>query len=67
MFATTLLQGLPITYAGDPLTDFSLSNFLNRFVFKNPKASKGRGEEGGAGERGAVGVATAATARGDPA
>jgi ribosome biogenesis protein MAK21 len=32
-----LLSGEVIKYPGDPLQDFSLSRFLDRFVFKNPK------------------------------
>ena len=28
-----------ITFAGDPTTDFTLTAFLNRFAFKNPKKS----------------------------
>ncbi|GJQ67721.1 hypothetical protein Trydic_g16541 [Trypoxylus dichotomus] len=37
LYATKLLQGDPINYTGDPLKDFSLIRFLDRFVFKNPK------------------------------
>lgn len=33
--------GTPITYSGDPLKDFSLIRFLDRFVFKNPKKING--------------------------
>jgi ribosome biogenesis protein MAK21 len=40
VFATTILEGETIKYTGDPLDDFSLMNFLHRFVFKNPKAVK---------------------------
>lgn len=29
--------GETINYAGDPLKDFTLIRFLDRFVFKNPK------------------------------
>jgi hypothetical protein len=32
-----LLSGEVIKYPGDPLQDFSLPKFLDRFVFKNPK------------------------------
>jgi ribosome biogenesis protein MAK21 len=32
-----LLSGEAIKYPGDPLQDFSLPKFLDRFVFKNPK------------------------------
>jgi ribosome biogenesis protein MAK21 len=31
------LSGEVIKYPGDPLQDFSLPRFLDRFVFKNPK------------------------------
>ncbi|KAI4470572.1 ccaat-binding factor-related [Holotrichia oblita] len=37
LYADNLLQGKPINYSGDPLKDFSLIRFLDRFVFKNPK------------------------------
>jgi ribosome biogenesis protein MAK21 len=32
-----LLPGEVIKYPGDPLQDFTLPKFLDRFVFKNPK------------------------------
>ena len=31
------LQGERVSYTGDPLQDFTLIRFLDRFVFKNPK------------------------------
>ena len=34
-----LLSSRPISYDGDPLVDLSLTHFLDRFVFKNPKKS----------------------------
>jgi len=34
------LQGERISYNGDPLTDFTLIRFLDRFVYRNPKKSK---------------------------
>merc|ERR550534_1357159 len=37
LFASNLLAGQSISYSGDPLGDFTLSRFLNRFVFRNPK------------------------------
>ncbi|CAL1536969.1 unnamed protein product [Lymnaea stagnalis] len=37
LYATSLLKGLPIEYDGDPVKDFTLSRFLDRFVYKNPK------------------------------
>jgi len=36
-FAQCLLLGQAIQYDGDPLKDLTLSAFLERFVFKNPK------------------------------
>lgn len=36
-FATMVAAGRPIVYAGDPLRDFGLAPFLDKFVFKNPK------------------------------
>lgn len=37
LFASKILQGEKIEYPGNPLQDFALSKFLDRFVFKNPK------------------------------
>ncbi|XP_023855541.1 CCAAT/enhancer-binding protein zeta isoform X1 [Salvelinus sp. IW2-2015] len=42
LFAKTILQGEFINYTGDPLQDFTLSKFLDRFVFRNPKQLKGK-------------------------
>ncbi|XP_073709262.1 CCAAT/enhancer-binding protein zeta [Garra rufa] len=42
LFAKTLLQGEFIQYMGDPLQDFTLIRFLDRFVFRNPKQTKGK-------------------------
>ncbi|XP_057678643.1 CCAAT/enhancer-binding protein zeta isoform X2 [Corythoichthys intestinalis] len=42
LFAKTLLQEEPIQYSGDPLQDFTLMRFLDRFVFRNPKKAKGK-------------------------
>ncbi|NWU90272.1 CEBPZ protein, partial [Upupa epops] len=42
LFARTILQGNHIQYSGDPLQDFTLMRFLDRFVYRNPKASKGK-------------------------
>ncbi|KRX20351.1 Trehalase [Trichinella nelsoni] len=39
VFAENLLKGNHINYSGNPLDDFSLMHFLDRFVFKNPKKS----------------------------
>merc|ERR1712106_234354 len=37
LFAKNLLDNEPIKYSGDPLSDFTLTRFLDRFVFRNPK------------------------------
>ncbi|KAJ8270964.1 hypothetical protein GJAV_G00121250 [Gymnothorax javanicus] len=42
LFAKTILQGEFIQYTGDPLQDFTLMRFLDRFVFRNPKQQKSR-------------------------
>ncbi|GCC22718.1 hypothetical protein chiPu_0001106, partial [Chiloscyllium punctatum] len=42
LFATTILQGDHIQYPGDPLQDFTLMRFLDRFVYRNPKQHKGK-------------------------
>ncbi|XP_030626240.1 CCAAT/enhancer-binding protein zeta isoform X2 [Chanos chanos] len=42
LFAKTILQGEFIQYTGDPLQDFTLMRFLDRFVFRNPKQMKGK-------------------------
>uniref|UniRef100_A0A8C3V928 CCAAT/enhancer-binding protein zeta n=1 Tax=Catharus ustulatus TaxID=91951 RepID=A0A8C3V928_CATUS len=34
--------GNHIQYSGDPLQDFTLMRFLDRFVYRNPKLSKGK-------------------------
>ena len=37
VFVENILKSQKIKYFGDPLKDFSLSHFLERFSFKNPK------------------------------
>merc|ERR1712141_507975 len=37
LFAQTIMEGKDIKYTGDPLQDFTLMRFLDRFVFRNPK------------------------------
>ncbi|KAH9524334.1 hypothetical protein Btru_054195 [Bulinus truncatus] len=37
LYATMLLKGQDIKYDGDPVKDFTLARFLDRFVYKNPK------------------------------
>eukprot|EP00029_Vermamoeba_vermiformis_P005630 TRINITY_DN2009_c0_g1_i1.p1 TRINITY_DN2009_c0_g1~~TRINITY_DN2009_c0_g1_i1.p1 ORF type:complete len:1053 (-),score=358.53 TRINITY_DN2009_c0_g1_i1:41-3163(-) len=36
-FANYLLAGEDVLYEGDPITDFSLTSFLDRFSYKKPK------------------------------
>jgi len=36
-FAQTTLEGKKVDYAGNPLQDFSLIKFLDKFVYRNPK------------------------------
>ncbi|XP_063773645.1 CCAAT/enhancer-binding protein zeta [Pseudophryne corroboree] len=40
LFAKTILEGNSIQYTGDPLQDFTLMRFLDRFVYRNPKQPK---------------------------
>ncbi|KAL0274231.1 UNVERIFIED_CONTAM: hypothetical protein PYX00_006702 [Menopon gallinae] len=40
LFATNILNGERIKYSGDPLQDFALIRFLDKFSFKNPKTLK---------------------------
>jgi len=47
LFARTLLDGGKIKYGGDPLQDFTLTRFLDRFVFRNPKKETTEREEKG--------------------
>ncbi|XP_054831862.1 CCAAT/enhancer-binding protein zeta [Eublepharis macularius] len=42
LFAKTILEGNYIEYSGDPLQDFTLMRFLDRFVYRNPKVHKGK-------------------------
>ncbi|XP_066863896.1 CCAAT/enhancer-binding protein zeta isoform X2 [Kogia breviceps] len=42
LFAKTILQGNYVEYSGDPLQDFTLMRFLDRFVYRNPKPRKGK-------------------------
>uniref|UniRef100_A0A8D0HDN4 CCAAT/enhancer-binding protein zeta n=1 Tax=Sphenodon punctatus TaxID=8508 RepID=A0A8D0HDN4_SPHPU len=42
LFARTILEGDYIQYSGDPLQDFTLMRFLDRFVYRNPKFNKGK-------------------------
>ena len=41
-FSRILLSGDHVAYAGDPLKDFTSVAFLDRFVYRNPKASAGQ-------------------------
>lgn len=42
-FANDIRAGEPIAYKGDPLQDFQLGAFLDKFVFKNPKRNVSNG------------------------
>ncbi|NXR03154.1 CEBPZ protein, partial [Sagittarius serpentarius] len=42
LFTKTILEGNHIQYSGDPLQDFTLMRFLDRFVYRNPKLHKGK-------------------------
>lgn len=45
-FASRIIAGKSIYYDGNPLADFTLLHFLDRFSFKNPKQPRqGQGEE----------------------
>lgn len=45
-FASKIIAGKSIYYDGDPLADFTLLHFLDRFSFKNPKKPRqGEGEK----------------------
>jgi len=46
-FAQTLMKGEKLELDGDPLALFSLSSFLDRFVYKNPRAIKHDRSSGG--------------------
>ncbi|XP_063236498.1 CCAAT/enhancer-binding protein zeta [Bacillus rossius redtenbacheri] len=37
LFASNIIEGKLTSYSGDPLLDFTVARFLDRFVFKNPK------------------------------
>jgi lipoate-protein ligase A len=38
LWAQSLMNGQFIDYSGDPLLDFSISNFLDRIAYKDPKS-----------------------------
>jgi ribosome biogenesis protein MAK21 len=40
LFAEDMLNGKPMSYYGDPIEDFHLTRFLDRFSFKNPAKRK---------------------------
>jgi len=45
LFANQLVNGQSVTYAGNPLHDFQLMHFLNRFCYRNPKKTGGVSDE----------------------
>lgn len=47
LFATKLITGESVNYSGDPLQDFTLMRFLDRFVYRNPKKMDGRMDSAG--------------------
>jgi ribosome biogenesis protein MAK21 len=60
--------GAPVAYGGDPLSDFTLMAFLDRYMYKNPKQRFGKGEGEGEDKAGAQAAAAAALlAAGDDA
>ncbi|XP_068087919.1 CCAAT/enhancer-binding protein zeta [Hyperolius riggenbachi] len=46
LFAKTILEGDSVQYTGDPLQDFTLMRFLDRFVYRNPKQKLQEGNRG---------------------
>ena len=40
-FAGCILDGSGVKYSGDPIQDFTIMRFLDRFVFRNPKKDTG--------------------------
>ena len=40
-FAGSILDGSGVKYSGDPIQDFTIMRFLDRFVFRNPKKDTG--------------------------
>ena len=40
-FAGSILDGSGVKYSGDPIQDFTIMRFLDRFVFRNPKKETG--------------------------
>ena len=47
VFANKLLNNEPVDYTGDPMLDFTLIHFLDRFVYKNPKKTKNADDKTG--------------------
>jgi ribosome biogenesis protein MAK21 len=45
VFVESILKCQKIKYFGDPLKDFSLSHFLERFSFKNPKKTEEKNQK----------------------
>jgi hypothetical protein len=45
LFAQSLISKKPIKYDGNPLKDFTLSRFLERFVYRNAKVNKSKRPE----------------------
>ncbi|KAL1458383.1 hypothetical protein WDU94_008539, partial [Cyamophila willieti] len=51
LFATSILSKSWISYPGDPLVDFTLSRFLDRFSYRNPKKHSAHILASGVGEK----------------
>ncbi|XP_059177905.1 CCAAT/enhancer-binding protein zeta-like [Physella acuta] len=45
LYAASILKEEPIEYDGDPVKDFTLARFLDRFVYKNPKKNLGEQQQ----------------------
>ena len=46
LFTNSILDGSGIKYQGDPIQDFTIMRFLDRFVFRNPKKDAGVSKSG---------------------
>ena len=40
-FTSSIIDGSGVKYQGDPIQDFTIMRFLDRFVFRNPKKDVG--------------------------
>uniref|UniRef100_A0A8D8TM19 CCAAT/enhancer-binding protein zeta n=1 Tax=Cacopsylla melanoneura TaxID=428564 RepID=A0A8D8TM19_9HEMI len=51
LFASNILSKSWVSYSGDPLVDFTLSRFLDRFSYRNPKKHSAHILASGVGEK----------------